>query len=39
MLGGIDVALWDILGKTCGQPIYRLLGGSEARVPVYIAPL
>jgi D-galactarolactone cycloisomerase len=38
MLGGIDVALWDILGKACGQPIYRLLGGSEAPIAVYIAP-
>jgi L-alanine-DL-glutamate epimerase-like enolase superfamily enzyme len=38
MLGGIDVALWDILGKACGQPIYRLLGGREEPVPVYIAP-
>jgi D-galactarolactone cycloisomerase len=38
MLGGLDVALWDILGQACGQPIYRLLGGSEAPIPVYIAP-
>jgi L-alanine-DL-glutamate epimerase-like enolase superfamily enzyme len=38
MLGGLDVALWDILGQACGQPIYRLLGGSETPIPVYIAP-
>jgi L-alanine-DL-glutamate epimerase-like enolase superfamily enzyme len=26
-LGGIDMALWDIIGKACGQPVYRLMGG------------
>jgi len=27
--GGIDIALWDLLGKRTGQPIWRLLGGSK----------
>ncbi|MEQ7123164.1 mandelate racemase/muconate lactonizing enzyme family protein [Actinopolymorpha sp. B11F2] len=26
-ISGIDVALWDILGQACGQPVGRLLGG------------
>jgi L-alanine-DL-glutamate epimerase-like enolase superfamily enzyme len=35
-ISAVDVALWDILGKVCNQPIYRLLGGPvRARVPAY----
>lgn len=26
-ISGIDIALWDLLGQACGQPIGRLLGG------------
>jgi L-alanine-DL-glutamate epimerase-like enolase superfamily enzyme len=26
-VAGVDVALWDIMGKYLGQPIYRLIGG------------
>jgi galactonate dehydratase len=35
-ISAIDVALWDILGQVCKQPIYRLLGGPvRDRVAVY----
>ena len=32
----IDLALWDIFGKLCGQPAHQMLGGlCHERVPVY----
>jgi glucarate dehydratase len=37
---GIDMALWDICGRACGRPIWRLLGGlmqSEATYFYYLA--
>lgn len=35
-LSAIDLALWDILGKHCNQPIWQLLGGKvRDRMPVY----
>jgi len=27
VMGGIDIALWDIIGKACNKPIHKLLGG------------
>jgi L-alanine-DL-glutamate epimerase-like enolase superfamily enzyme len=27
-ISGIDIALWDLLGKACNQPVSRLLGGN-----------
>jgi len=35
-LSGIDIALWDLLGQSLGQPLWRLLGGRcRERVPAY----
>jgi len=38
MAGGgwaLEVALWDIIGKACGQPLYKLWGGYTDRVRAY----
>lgn len=34
-IGALDVALWDLFGKACGQPVWRLLGGFRDRVGAY----
>lgn len=35
-ISGIEQALWDIVGKACGQPVYNLLGGRcRERIRVY----
>ncbi|MEZ6064007.1 MAG: hypothetical protein R3C19_26985 [Planctomycetaceae bacterium] len=35
-LSAVDVALWDLLGQVCGQPVWKLLGGAvQPRVRVY----
>lgn len=34
-LSAIDEALWDITGKACGEPVYRLLGGQTGEVHAY----
>lgn len=37
-IAGVDIALWDILGKATGLPIYKLLGGmGRPQIPVYAA--
>lgn len=34
-LSAIDTALWDLLGKRAGMPLFRLLGAERRALPVY----
>ena len=35
-ISGLDMALWDIVGKALNVPVYKLLGGeTKDRVPTY----
>lgn len=39
-MSGIDIAIWDIIGKAVGQPIWKLLGGKyRDKVRAYASTL
>lgn len=34
-LSALDIALWDLIGKATGMPLFELLGANEQRVTCY----
>lgn len=39
-ISAIDIAIWDLMGKLAGKPVFKLLGGrTKERVPVYYSKL
>jgi L-rhamnonate dehydratase len=35
-ISAVDLALWDVIGKALGMPVYKLLGGeTKSRIPAY----
>ncbi len=37
VISGIDLALWDLVGKAVNQPVYNLVGGkTKEKIPVYV---
>lgn len=39
IIGAFDTALWDIKAQAAGEPLWRLLGGRDRRVPAYASGL
>lgn len=39
-ISAVDIALWDIMGKATGKPVFKLLGGrTKEQIPVYASKL
>ena len=38
-MAAIDIAVWDLMGKYYGQPLYRLLGGARTQISTYISEI
>jgi L-alanine-DL-glutamate epimerase-like enolase superfamily enzyme len=39
-ISAVDIAIWDLMGKLVGKPVFKLLGGrAKARIPVYYSKL
>ncbi len=34
-MAAVDIALWDLKGKSVGKPLYSLLGGTKKSIPLY----
>ena len=34
-MAAVDMAVWDVVGKATGQPIYRILGGASPELRTY----
>ena len=38
-IAGLDIALWDLVARRVGKPLWRLLGGTRDSVPAYASGL
>lgn len=38
-LGGVDTALWDLVGQRRDEPLWKLFGGEQPRCPAYASGL
>jgi L-alanine-DL-glutamate epimerase-like enolase superfamily enzyme len=35
IVSSLEIALWDLIGKAAGQPLYKIWGAAKDRVPAY----
>ncbi|WP_136068696.1 L-rhamnonate dehydratase [Modicisalibacter radicis] len=39
-ISGVDIAIWDVMGKALGKPVFKLLGGrTKEKIPCYASKL
>ena len=39
-ISAVDIAIWDLMGKLTGKPVFKLLGGrTKEKIPVYYSKL
>ena len=38
-IAGIDIALWDLVARRAGRPLWRVLGATNTSIPVYASGL
>jgi L-alanine-DL-glutamate epimerase-like enolase superfamily enzyme len=39
-ISAVDIAIWDVMGKATGRPVFKLLGGrTKKKIPVYATKL
>ena len=39
-ISAVDIAIWDLMGKLVGKPVFKLLGGrTKDKIPVYYSKL
>lgn len=39
-ISAVDIAIWDVMGKAVGKPVFKLLGGrTKEKIPVYASKL
>lgn len=38
-IAAFDIAVWDLIGKLRGEPLWRMVGGARDRIPAYVSEI